>query len=199
MNSSARPTIVVGVTGSRASAAALTWAAAEARSRHADLLVVRAWQPGQLTSFTVQVSRHDRRQWQQAVTSDLAVLLRAAFGPDEPRGLRSVVIEGTAERVLADASAGADLLVLGSTSEPTLSGRSIGPVVRSCLSRAHCPVVVIGPEGPARPGESAGARPARTSEHVRGHGVPLRRGTRDAGRGASGVLAAVVPRPRADK
>jgi len=52
-----------------------------------------------------------------------------------------------AERVLVDLSAGADLLVLGSASGLT-DGRSIGPVIRGCLSRAHCPVVVVGPEGP---------------------------------------------------
>jgi hypothetical protein len=29
-----------------------------------------------------------------------------------------------------------------------MAGRSIGPVIAGCLSRAHCPVVVVGPEGP---------------------------------------------------
>jgi len=49
------------------------------------------------------------------------------------------------ERALVDSSAAADLLVLGSESGLT-AGRSAGPVIRACLSRAYCPVVVISPE-----------------------------------------------------
>jgi hypothetical protein len=48
--------------------------------------------------------------------------------------------------------------VLGSAAG-LVSGRPIGPVIRACLSHAHCPVVVVGPEGPSghsRQGAAAG-------------------------------------------
>jgi nucleotide-binding universal stress UspA family protein len=177
MDTSIRPKIVVGVSGSRASAAALAWAAAEAQGRHAELLVVRAWQPEQLAPCAMQSGRRDRRQQQEAVTGDLAASLSVAFGADEQHRLTTRVLEGTAERVLADASTGADLLVLGSTSAPALADCAIGPVIRSCLGRAHCPVVVIGPEGRTAgstaglAGQSAGGRLAGAAGHQQSNGA----------------------------
>jgi nucleotide-binding universal stress UspA family protein len=70
--------------------------------------------------------------------------MRAEFGPVTPDGVTAELAEGVHERVLADRSGGADLLVLGVTSPAWLAGRSAGPVVRACLARAWCPVVVIG-------------------------------------------------------
>jgi hypothetical protein len=57
------------------------------------------------------------------------------------------ILQGVPERVLVEQSASADLLVIGSAAGP-VGERPIGPVVRACLSHAHCPVVVVGPEGP---------------------------------------------------
>src|SRR5580658_7182692 len=134
--------IVVGVSGSAASAEALSWAAEEAGRLQAQLSVVRAWHPEQLAPYADQSAHRDAVQLRQDAERGLAAALLQAFGTETPA---SIVCE-VAERVLVDKSAGADLLVLGSTSVPTVAGRSIGPVIRSCLSRAHCPVVVIGPE-----------------------------------------------------
>jgi nucleotide-binding universal stress UspA family protein len=94
----------------------------------------------------VSASHHDAARQRQDAEHELAAVLEEAFGQELPDGLVSEVIEGTAERALVDRSAGADMVVLGSTSSPTAGGRSIGPVIRSCLSRAHCPVVIIGLE-----------------------------------------------------
>jgi nucleotide-binding universal stress UspA family protein len=142
--------IVVGVNGSMASAAALGWAAEEAARLQAQLSVVRAWHPEQLAPYADPSGHPDAVQLRQDAERGLAAALLEAFGTETPASIVCEVAEGVAERVLADRSAGADLLVLGSTSVPTVVGRSIGPVIRSCLSRAHCPVVVIGPEGLAR-------------------------------------------------
>lgn len=144
-----KPTVLVGVSGSKASVAALHWAAAEARLRGARLVAVRCWEPGRHAYYVVNEGRGDTAHPRQAATWELASTLHELFGDRLPASLYTEVIEGMAERMLVDRSAGADLLVLGSTSSPSLSGRSIGPVIRSCLSRAHCPVVVIGPEGVA--------------------------------------------------
>jgi len=142
-----KPTILVGVSGSQASEAALSWAAAESRQRGARLVAIRCWEPGRLAYYAINGPIADAAHQRQAATWELATSLHTVFGGRLPADLYTELIEGMAERVLVDRSAGADLLVLGATTSPGVSGRSIGPVIRSCLIRAHCPVVVIGPEG----------------------------------------------------
>jgi nucleotide-binding universal stress UspA family protein len=142
------PVIVVGVSGSLASAGALRWAADEAGREHGELHVVRAWQTEPRAFYAHPASGpQDAARQHQLARDGLAATMRAVLGEDSAGDATTEVIEGMAERVLVELSAGADLLVLGSASGLT-AGRSIGPVARGCLSRAHCPVVVVGPEGP---------------------------------------------------
>jgi len=137
--------IVVGVNGSPASGAALSWAAEEARLGGARLHVVRVWDPARHTAPYAAVGATPTGEEELASARDgLAAAMRAEFGPVAPNGVTAELAEGVPERVLADRSVGADLLVLGVTSPAWLAGRSAGPVVRACLARARCPVVVIG-------------------------------------------------------
>ena len=156
MHGMSKPTVLVGVSGSRASVGALRWAADESRRRGARLVAVRCWEPGQPAYYAAHGSIADDAHSHQAAAWELASTLHEVFGGRLPASLYTEVIEGMAERVLADRSAGADLLVLGSTSSPCVSGPSIGPVIRSCLSRARCPVVVVGPEDVAASAAAAG-------------------------------------------
>lgn len=94
-------------------------------------------------------------QQRSAAGESLATALHAAFGPEIPDHVTAEVAEGVAERVLADRSAGAGLLVLGCAAPPAAAARSVGPVVRNCLSRAHCPVVVISPDSVPGPHRAA--------------------------------------------
>lgn len=135
--------IVVGVSGSAASLRALRWAAQDSQLRCCRLHVVHAWQPAPRALYA-GYARHDHDEQQRAAGRTLASALHGVFGVDLPVHLSAEVIEGVPERALVEVSAGAELLVLGSASAPTDIGRSIGPVIRSCLSRAQCPVVVIG-------------------------------------------------------
>ena len=89
----------------------------------------------------------DAEQRCERARRDLAAAVRAVFGPIAPDYVVTEIIEGEPERALARKSVGADLLVLGSASARGPAGRPLGPVIRTCLSRAHCPVVVVGPEG----------------------------------------------------
>jgi nucleotide-binding universal stress UspA family protein len=145
LESVGQPRIVVGVSGSLASAKALRWAAAEAQRRRALLGVVTAWEPEHRASYAPPGPRHSLEQQRLHASQELECALKAAFGPVLPTDMITELAECTAERALVDRSAGADLLVLGSTS--SRAGRSIGPVIRACLTSAHCPVLVIGPEG----------------------------------------------------
>jgi nucleotide-binding universal stress UspA family protein len=166
MQNNEKPFIVVGVSDSIASRGALRWAADEAQRRNTRLQVVRAWEPAYVASYAPH--HEDAGHERHAVTCELANTLYAVFGAKLPPHVFTEVVEGTPERVLADESAGADMLVLGSTSMPAAAGRSIGPVIRSCLSRAHCPVVVIGPEGTLGNG-----RVTRTAVQIGGQHSPV--------------------------
>ena len=147
------PVIVVGVSGSAASARALRWAADEAARRHAELRIVFIWEPEQRAFYAPGLSEGERARHQRESERTLESTLRRVLGPGSLDDVTVEIVEGMAERLLVERSAGADLLVLGEASGQ-LSGRSAGPAIRTALSRAHCPVVVVGPEGPyAEPGD----------------------------------------------
>jgi nucleotide-binding universal stress UspA family protein len=152
-NPASSPVIVAGVSGSPASARALRWAADEARRRHGRLKVVLAWRIQQRAYYAPTPAEEEELEARQQHARDgLAATVRAVLGAELAATVTTEVTEGNPERALVDSSAGADLLVLGAASGQ-LIGRSLGPVVRTCLSRAHCPVVVVGPEGQGLPGK----------------------------------------------
>lgn len=145
--------VIVGVSGSAASTAALRWAAREARRRGDPLRAVLAFQPGKASS----TSTGARTSCEEAA-GILAGAVRTALRADPPDWLVAELTAGDAGQLLAERSKNARLLVLGSRSAPVLSSGSAGPVVRACLSKACCPVVVVGHEGLAEPaGEPAAA------------------------------------------
>jgi nucleotide-binding universal stress UspA family protein len=88
--------------------------------------------------------------------------MRVAFGPEPPDGIDAELAEGVPERVLIDRSAIAALLVLGAARPQDTHGLSVGPVIRACLSRARCPVVVVnaaaGTDAVPGPDSARGAR-----------------------------------------
>lgn len=141
------PVVVVGVSGSTASADALRWAADEADRRHDILRVVRSWSAEPRAYYAHPADGPQAAALQRQASDGLDATVRAVLGSQPRDNVTTEVVEGMAERVLVQKSSGADLLVLGSASGLT-AGRSIGPVIRGCLSRAHCPVVVVCPEGP---------------------------------------------------
>lgn len=144
MGSVSGPSIVVGVDGSAGSERALRWAAEEARQRYATLRVVLAWERTHLATYSSVTAHADRQEQERAARALLAGTLRSVFGTDTPDGVSAAVIEGVAERVLAQESIAADVLVLGSTPSRKRACRSVGPVIRGCLNQARCPVMIIG-------------------------------------------------------
>jgi len=155
-----RPVIVVGVGGSGASLAALAWAATEARRRDAKLRVVQAWQPRPARASYAGIGRTGTGAkgtatgtaltMESPAAERLADHVRAVLGARPGIDVVSELIEGPPERVLAQASADADLLVLGSgnyapvaQTDRLIVDKPIGPVIRACLSHARCPVLII--------------------------------------------------------
>jgi nucleotide-binding universal stress UspA family protein len=53
------------------------------------------------------------------------------------------VTHGLAARALVDRCDGADMLVLGAHMPADSVSPPVGPVIRACLSRAPCPVVIV--------------------------------------------------------
>lgn len=133
--------IVVGVDGSAESAAALRWACREAKLRGAEVHAVHAREaPVRSTaSYAVRTQGHPAD-----VSANVDVMWRSVM-PDLPPGVlvRTEVADGLTARVLLERCAGAEMLVLGSSGDAPGGSWSAGPVIRACLRRAPCPVVVI--------------------------------------------------------
>lgn len=131
--------VVVGVDFSAESAAALRWACREASLRGAEVHAVHAREAPCHSMASYAAPAHD-----QPADVDADVMWRSVM-PDPVPGvqIRTEVVEGLAARVLLDRSAGADMLILGTASDAPEAMRSAGPVIRACLRRAFCPVVVI--------------------------------------------------------
>jgi nucleotide-binding universal stress UspA family protein len=137
----------------------LRWAADEAGRVHGELRIIRSWERP-VRAYYAPPPPHEQRLTQEQATRDLAATVRTVLEPELPAGTTTEVAEGMAERVLVDQSAGASLLVLGEASG-VMAGRSAGPVIRTCLSRAHCPVVVVSSQNfPCRDEAAASCEPA---------------------------------------
>jgi nucleotide-binding universal stress UspA family protein len=145
--------IVVGVDGSAASAAAVRWAVQEARLRHAAVRLVCAYHDDDRLHAPYAswcwAGQAERRAAAREMLDRAAELART----DLPPGwLLTELADEPPARALLDRSAGAEMLVLGTSRppvQPDETPQAIGPVARVCLRRAHCPVVVVTPDNPA--------------------------------------------------
>lgn len=142
---SGAPRITVGVDGSPSSREALRWAVQQARLIGGTVDAVIAWQiPVSVGGYgwgpigTVAGSGFEdsaRQQLDEAISSVV---------PAADMGLvRSHVVHGIAAEVLLDASAGADLLVVGCRGHGGFADALLGSVSQHCIHHAHCPVMVI--------------------------------------------------------
>jgi nucleotide-binding universal stress UspA family protein len=133
--------LTVGVDGSVESVVALRWAYREAALRGAEVHAVHVREElcHSLASYAVPLpSAADD------VSIDINDIVRTVQADVAPEvQVRVEEVDGLPARVLLDRSAGADMLVLGTASDAPGGLRSAGPVIRACLRRAPCPVVVI--------------------------------------------------------
>jgi nucleotide-binding universal stress UspA family protein len=157
--------ILVGVDGSRASVAAVRWAAAEARLRGMRLHVVHARDRHATDQAPYAPPRAGQHAVGQAAEgAALKALMREAAAPDGWPPVHFELADGLPVRVLLERAPGAAMLVLGSTRSArlahTLVGEPrapLGPVARDCLRAAPCPVVIV-----AEPGVRPEAEPVRS-------------------------------------
>jgi nucleotide-binding universal stress UspA family protein len=145
-----RPVILVGVGASGASLPALAWAAREARRRGATLRAIHVWQPHPARAPYAGAGSPAQLPSQPAAAARLVAEVRSVLGDAADTDFTAELIDGIAERVLIEASADADLLVLGAgegavvaSGDPRIPDRPVGPVIRACLNYSHCPVLII--------------------------------------------------------
>ena len=141
-----RREVVVGVDTAAAAEPAVGFAFEEASLRGARLRVIHAWShpasdgPGDMQPLVYDprmVAGEELRHLEESLTT-----WRDKF-PDVEAV--SDVIHGRAARVLAGASARADLLVVGTRGRGGFRGLLLGSVSHALLHRAHCPLAVVPP------------------------------------------------------
>ncbi len=127
--------IVVGIDGSASAGAALEWAARQAARTGAELEVLTTFGPDY-----VFVTPEEEQQATDEVLGGAAariadIVPATAVTTHSRRGL--------ADQVLVQASAGADLLVVGTRGLGGFRGLALGSVGRKCLHRSSVPLVVV--------------------------------------------------------
>jgi len=132
--------IVVGVDGSLPSNAALAWAVRQAKLTGAVVEAVIAWEIPATYGLTMPAADVD---FEGTAAQVAANAIAEVTSPDEPVTIRTKVVQGYPAQVLLDASAGAELLVIGSRGHGGFAEAMLGSVGQHCVHHATCPVVVI--------------------------------------------------------
>ncbi|MGN6252757.1 MAG: universal stress protein [Marmoricola sp.] len=163
--------VVVGVSARSKSPTALRWAADYAASHDARLEAVRAWRPGSPQDAHNATSRSDALA---TLRSDVAAVL------GEDHGAQVRLVEGGRRRVLLDAAADADLLVVDAPRGLATDGPGL---VQRLLHGLDCPLVVV-------PRSIAGLPPSRVGMAARAMGRSV---TEAAGRAPRAGLGHLQP------
>ncbi|MFF4585400.1 universal stress protein [Streptomyces sp. NPDC001388] len=130
--------VVVGVGDSPEGSEAVRFAFDEARTRGCALHAVRAWRrPAR--EHAGDAAGADEESASALLTESLHDAVRDHPGVE----LHRQVVEGTAHRVLLDASTAADLIVVGAERRHGLFGLQLGRAAHTLLHHAECPVAVV--------------------------------------------------------
>jgi len=143
--------VVVGVTGSASSAAALRRAVYEARCTRSVLVPVLAWEPpGGETVYRMAPEPRLAALWALRAEERLDAAIAASGGiPDDVAAERIVVRAPAAFALNALADQAGDLLVLGAGGRNRLARFLHGRVRRCAAATARAPVLLVAP--PASP------------------------------------------------
>jgi nucleotide-binding universal stress UspA family protein len=136
--------VVLGVGEDSHTSAAARFAFQEAEVRRAALHAVRAWRcPAHETTDHPLLTGEPARLHEQRAVEILESALSEAVADHPSVDLRRRTVEGTARRVLLDASADADLLVVGARRREGHFGLQLGRVAHAVLHHSACPVAVV--------------------------------------------------------
>jgi nucleotide-binding universal stress UspA family protein len=133
--------VVVGTDGSPVSEAALAFAFDAAVARGVDLVAVHAW-----SSTAIDEALESFVDWDASAEDAVLAERLAGWGQKYPQvTVRRAVVRDGAVQALVDASAGAQLVVVGSRGRGNAVGLLLGSVSHGVLHGAHCPVAVVRP------------------------------------------------------
>jgi nucleotide-binding universal stress UspA family protein len=138
------PGIVVGIDGSKAAEAALTFAFEEATLRQEPLRIVCVWEvPAIEYAGAAFVPTPDLAS--SAETEADAVLARAAarLGPDCGIHVETVSVHGHPATVLVEQAADATLLVVGARGHGALATLVLGSVSKAVVQHCLAPVAIV--------------------------------------------------------
>ena len=134
--------IVVGVDGSDASKDALAWAAHQAELTGASLQAVMVWHVPTV-AYGAPLALPTEYDFEPQARRTLDETIRQVLGDDPMIKVSALVVEGHPAPELLEATAGAELLVVGSRGHGAFTGMLIGSVSEHCVTHAPCPVVVV--------------------------------------------------------
>ncbi len=137
--------VVVGVNGTEASNVAMLWAAEEAKLRGADLVAVYAWQ---LHPGSPREMLHPARAVRAHEAAELRRLQGWVEGVLGPFPVELEAVHGAPLDVLLDVAAGADLVVLGRSTQARRGRVLHGALGDDVGGLVPCPVAVI--PGPSK-------------------------------------------------
>ena len=135
--------IVVGVDGSKASAAALRWAIEEGRLRSTRVLAVTSWTYPTMIFADAYVLPEAAAIREEADAILETAIADATAGGEVPEYLDRRVSDGAPASTLLDLSAGASLVVVGARGHGGFVGLLVGSVATQVVNHAKCPVVVV--------------------------------------------------------
>ena len=136
--------VLVAVDGSPASRAAIGYAFDYAARHRMSLHAIHAWEvpvfdaPG--VTVPPSLAFEEVEDEEIRLTSETLAGWRQDF-PDV--AVTDEAMHGSAERLVVEASADADLLVVGSRGRGGFAGLLLGSVSQAALHHSHCPVVVV--------------------------------------------------------
>jgi nucleotide-binding universal stress UspA family protein len=135
--------IVVGVDGSEESRAALRWAVEEARLRDARIRVVHAWWAYPALAAGTPIAAADWAALEESADRFVTSFVTETLGEPDDLQIDASALHGSAAEVLVEASARADLLVVGSRGHGGFAGLLLGSVSQQCAHHALCPLVIV--------------------------------------------------------
>ncbi|WP_107091734.1 universal stress protein [Streptomyces sp. MMG1533] len=135
--------VVLGV-GDEPESATVEFAFQEAADRYATLHAVRAWRrPAHRPAAPPPTAGDPAHHFVRRAAQTLENALRDAAGEHPSVQVRRRTVEGSPLQVLMEASATADLLVVGARRHGARSGLQLGRVAHGALHHSACPVAVV--------------------------------------------------------
>jgi nucleotide-binding universal stress UspA family protein len=134
--------VVVGVDGSTNGQRALEWAVDEGRRRNERVVALHAWElPYPPAGFAIPVPPQNVDE----IAESAAALLDKAVGEVAVDGVvvEQRVVNAPPSTALVEASADADLVVVGARGHGGFLGLLLGSVSNQVAHHARCPVVIV--------------------------------------------------------